>query len=91
LFYSQNQFMEASTPETEIVDLEAVRKVLAATLAAHPPKEDGYRLSADSSTMAEIYATMIFEKLQVQVMFVNQMTPKQLETLRRWQAANGTT
>jgi hypothetical protein len=81
--------MEASTPGTEIVDLEAVRKVLAATLAAHPPKEDGYRLSADSSTMAEIYATMIFEKLQV--IFVNQMTPKQLETLRRWQAANGTT
>lgn len=78
--------MEASIPDSETVDLEAVRKVLAATLAAHPPKEDGYRLSADSSTMAEIYATMVFEKNPV--MFVNQMTSKQLETLRRWQASN---
>lgn len=78
--------MEASIPDSETVDLEAVRKVLAATLAAHPPKEDGYRLSADSSTMAEIYATMVFEKNPV--MLVNQMTSKQLETLRRWQASN---
>ena len=78
--------MESSIPDSETVDLEAVRKVLAATLAAHPPKEDGYRLSADSSTMAEIYATMVFEKNPV--MSVNQMTSKQLETLRRWQASN---
>ena len=77
--------MDASVSSSQVeIDLDAVRLALAAALAAHPPQEDGYRLSPDSSTLAEIYATMTFHKIQA--MPIHQLDEKQLEALQRWQS-----